>query len=218
MKTLLVGLIAIAVAFVSSTAGAAVYDVSVVGDGRLVTPDNFVGIPVGPASLTFSYDTSDFLLSEIFDPGDGRTGSIWTPTSPIPLTLTAGGVNYSIAPLSRASIFDQPTSFDQFNFRYGGSILMQWNDYTSSAWAGPMTTDFDVAHALLLDQLATNPSLQLANGGLWISTLNGDHELALRIENADVTFAPGGVVPEPCSFLIWSLLAAFAVAWRRRWK
>lgn len=218
MRTLVIGLVAIAVAFVSGSSHAAIFDVTVVGDGFLVDPDHFEGMPVGPASLTFSYDTADFSLLETYDLGDGGTGSRWTVASPVPLTVVAGGVNYGVDPMTAAAMFDQPTSFDQFDFFHGGSnILMQWNDSTSSAWGGPVTTDFEIAHALFIDQEATNPSLGLANGSVHLNPLDGNHELSLRIENADVTFV-SSAVPEPCTFLIWSLLAALAIVCYPRQK
>ena len=170
------------------------FEATFTGDGVLTDQSVFPpsSTPLGSTTLAFSYNTVDFAFQQTFNLGGGTTGTGWASVAPSPLTIFAGAQSFTADPIIGVTMFDQPTGSDQFNFALGAGGLIQWNDSTSSAFAGPVTTDFSIANSMLIDQVANTASLVLAGGGLTILRINGDPNLTLEINNAFVLFAIPG--------------------------
>jgi hypothetical protein len=152
-----------AIAMISSSQ-AAVYTLTVTGDGILNTGSEETEAPIGTTFAEFTYDTEDFSLSNTFSFGARLTGSEWSAALPVPISVSAGGTIYPVLPIVSISMFDQQDSFDQWNFETAGRIPLQWNDRTSSAFTGPITDDLEIASSLFANELANNASFQLSNG------------------------------------------------------
>lgn len=171
--------------------GATLVQVTVEGDGFFID-----GTDLGFASASFSFDTGDVIDTqpEVFPSG---TGTRWALVSS-PISLMAGGVSYATPDFDEVTMFEA-TSNDQFSFSAGGRNVMQWNDSTGSAFVGPVTTDLDLAIDQFLEQLATNLSFELANGGANFRNLDStsllDEDLIIR--NATVVVDKVLPVPEP---------------------
>ncbi len=213
MKTLKF-IAAVVLLAVSNVASAKLITVTVTGDGVLRDEVNST-TEYMDSSLSFTYDESLFTLKEEKNFTTG-TGKIFS-TPDVELDVVAGGTQYNVSPLTGAEIFDQPDKNDQFSFRYGGNVLMQWNDITSSAFSDPLPLDFGEVSDLLIDQVINNPNLKLSNNAVHLRGLNGNNRLILDIKNANVSFTikDGAEVPEPAAVFLFGFgllgLAGFQV-------
>jgi len=195
-----------------SSSQAAVYTLTITGDGILNTGSEETETPIGITFAEFTYDTEDFSLSNTFSFGAGVTGSEWSAALPIPISVSAGGAIYPVLPIVSIRMFDQPDSFDQWNFRTAEGIPLQWNDRTSGAFTGPITNDLEIANSLFANELANNASFQLSNGsGTFFR--NGDGYV--EINNAVVTIELT-TVPEPSSLGFFGVPVGMLLLGRRR--
>lgn len=109
---------------------------------------DYIHTDVNEATLTFSYDTDDFTLtsSSVWTSGSGGQGHSFS-TRDQALSVVRDSVNVDdFDPLREFSIYNRGTRHDQINGS-GGSILMQWNDFTSGSFSSAPAADLVEPHS-----------------------------------------------------------------------
>lgn len=205
--------------FFAGNVNATVITVTVTGAGQIEEEVNYdyVYTDVNEAQLVFSYDTDDFVLTDSVNWSGGQGKKFSTPDQE--LDVTVDGVSITgFEPLNGFSIYNQFTRHDQINFEYGGSVLMQWNDFTSGSFNSAPPSDMALANALALETIANNPNMVLANNSVRISQYDDNYnQFSLEIFDAVVTFSegyPSQSVSTPTSFAL--LLIGLAVLTLRK--
>ena len=184
---------------VTPNAHAGIIHFQFVGDGVLL--ESVGQRPLGTTTMSFTYDTSDFVINQTFSFSPNATGSRWLMGTPVPISIVdASSQSYNVDPIVGASMYDQPSSFDQFNWEGANTnIIAQWNDNTSNAF-GAVSSDFDAMNPQFLAALGT-ASFLLANGNTQELTVLGLDSTRIRIDNA-IASATVVSVPEPSTWVM----------------
>ena len=154
----------------------------------VLTGDGAVGFPattnLGPTTMSIMYDVKAVEVGTTTSFSNG-TGVIFSVPD-IPVSVVAGTTSYSVDPITEISLFETTTN-NQLNFKTGGSIAMQWNDFTMSAFFPPIPTDFVIANALALNQIVNNVNLTLSNGSVNLRNSSAAGPADIMIDNVVVT-------------------------------
>jgi hypothetical protein len=184
---------------VTPNAYAGIIHFQFVGDGVLLESGGQSSL--GTTTMSFTYDTSDFVINQTFSFSPNATGSRWVMGTPVPISIVdASSQSYNVDPIVGASMYDQPSTFDQFNWEGANTnIIAQWNDNTSNAF-GAVSSNFDAMNSQFLAALGTG-SFLLANGNTQELTVLGLDSTQIRIDNA-IASATVVSVPEPSTWVM----------------